>query len=570
MKKITKYSTLFLLVISLLSCKKYLEPNPDNSLMQGQVLAVPAYAEGLLLNAYKDMPANISFEKDIISDDAVSNDPNSEFRLMATGSWTSSNNPLSKWSQAYKEIFYINSFLQIYDSVTWDGENKTINDLHFKRLTGESYGLRAWWEFQLLEYHAGKTADGQLLGFPIVLKPLTIDDNLNLPRNTFAECVSQLISDCDTAIANLTDTYTDIPGDADYNQALGSRWTNRMSGYAARALKSRITLFAASPAFNLTNDNIEWEEAAKAAGELLKLHAGISSLSPTGLTWYTNSNDPDIIWARAIVSSHSLELNNFPPSLLGEGNTDPTQELVNAFPMKNGFPIDNLNSLYDPANPYASRDPRLAVDIIYNGNKLGAKGVINTYIGAPMDGINVQTNSTRTGYYLNKFMLDNVSINTPVINQNHFNTYFRFTEVFLNYAEAANEAWGPDADPNGYGFTSRSIIAALRKRAGITQPDAYLASVVTKEGFRTLVRNERRLELCFEGRRFNDLRRWNDLPDFRATLVAAYITKTGLIPPYSYNYQEVEKRNYQDYMIYGPIPKNEVLKSDQLKQNNGW
>jgi hypothetical protein len=568
MKSIIKYSVFFLAGIALVSCKKYLEPNPDNSLTKDQILKVPAYVEGLLLNAYKDMPSQTTFDLDVISDDAVTNDPNSDYRMMATGSYASSDNPAATWFGAYKEIFYINTFLQMYTNVDWDGQNKAINDLHVKRLTGEAYGLRAWWEFRLLEYHAGKTDDGKLMGFPIVLKPLTVSDNLNLSRNTLLECVDQILADCDTAIAYLPDSYKDVPGEADYNAGLGSRWTNRMTANAARALKSCVTLFAASPAFNPDNDISRWQEAAKDAGELLKRNGGIASLSPTGLTWYTDNTDPDVIWSRAISSSHGLESDNFPPSLLGNGRTDPTQELVNAFPMENGYPIDNSLSLYDPAYPYANRDPRLAMYIIYNGNPLGSKGVINTYMGAPRDGINAQTNSTRTGYYLKKFVLDNVNVSDPVVNQKHFKTYFRFTEIFLNYAEAANEAYGPDADPNGYGFSARAVLEAIRKRAGISQPDVYLASVTSKGDFRKLVHNERRLELCFEGKRFDDLRRWNDLAHFKAAVKGVFIDQTGSIPAYSY--QEVEKRSYQDYMIYGPIPKNEVLKSDQLKQNEGW
>jgi len=570
MKNSTKYLIFLLAGMALTACKKSLEPNPDNNLTEEQILGNPAYTEGLLLNAYKDMPAVVSFDQDVISDDAVSNDPSSVYRLMATGSWSAINNPISKWNQAYKEIYYINTFLSEYNKVVWDSKNSVVNDLHKKRLTGESYGLRAWWEFQLLKYHAGISSDGQMLGFVIVTKPLNINDNWNLPRNTFAECVAQIVADCDKAIANLPDTYADIAGNTNYNLAMGARWDNRMAGYAARALKATVLLYAASPAYNPNGDNTKWADAAKTAGELIKALGGTSALPATGLTWYTSLTgvNPEIIWSRAIVSSRALEMDNFPPSLLGSGETNPTQELVDAFPMKNGYPINNALGLYNSANPYANRDPRLASYILYNGNSLGAKGVINTYIGAPKDGINVLTNSTRTGYYVKKFLLDNVSLTTPEVSQNHFNTYFRVTELFLDYAEAANEAYGPDADPNGYGFTARNLISAIRKRAGITQPDAYLTTLTNTANFRGLIHNERRLELCFEGQRFFDVRRWNDLSSFKSTLNAAFITKTG--NTFSYSYQQVEQRMYQDYMIFGPIPYNEILKSNQLKQNKGW
>jgi hypothetical protein len=568
-KRTISLMTVTAVLLSAVSCEKYLEPRPDNSLTESQILAIPAYAEGLLLNAYRAMASTESFDLDVITDDAVTNDPSSAFRQMATGAWTSANNPTSQWAVAYKEIYYANLFLDKYGQVTWDGQNQEINNLDQKRLNGEAHGLRAWWEFQLLEYHAGMSSDGQMMGFPIILKPLTVTDNLNLPRGTFEACMAQIVADCDTAIADLPDTYSDVAGNADYNQAMGARWTNRMAGYAARALKSRATLFAASPAFNISGDESRWQLAAITAGDLLKMAGGLGALSPSGLTWYTNSSDPEIIWARAISASNSLEADNFPPSLQGNGRTNPSQNLVDAFGMKNGYPITSGSSGFDPNNPYANRDPRLEAYIIFNGNQLGAKGTINTYVGAPLNGLGVQSNATRTGYYLSKFLLDNVSVSNPVVTQNHFNTYFRFTEVFLNYAEAANEAWGPDEDPQGYGFTPRMILAAIRKRAGITQPDTFLATVAGKEDFRTLVRNERRLELCFENSRFNDLRRWKDLADFQSPANGVSISQTGA-NTYSYAYGPVEARAYKDYMIYGPIPYDQVLNSDSLKQNKGW
>ena len=82
---------------------------------------------------------------------------------------------------------------------------------------------------------------------------------------------------------------------------------------------------------------------------------------------------------------------------------------------------------------------------------------------------------------------------------------------------------------------------------------------------RELIRNERRLELCFEGFRFWDLRRWKaDI-----TQTAKGISITGETTK---NYQpiEVDAREYKDYMYYGPIPYSEILKFNALVQNQGW
>jgi len=122
--------------------------------------------------------------------------------------------------------------------------------------------------------------------------------------------------------------------------------------------------------------------------------------------------------------------------------TNPAQNLVDAFGMKNGYPItDPVNSTYDPANPFTGRDPRMDKYIIYNTAKLKS-AAINTYIGAASNGINVLLTSTRTGYYLKKFMNEGVKLDPgSALSQNHNYVLARTTELLLNYAEAANEAW---------------------------------------------------------------------------------------------------------------------------------
>ena len=115
----------------------------------------------------------------------------------------------------------------------------------------------------------------------------------------------------------------------------------------------------------------------------------------------------------------------------------------------------------------------------------------------------------------------------------------------------------------GHNYSARNVIAAIRKRAGIKQPDNYLASITTKDDMRTLIHNERRLELCFEGFRFWDLRRWKE----DLTSAARGINISGT----TFNVVNVEDRKYDNsYMIYGPLPKNEVLKYNALVQNKGW
>ena len=152
--------------------------------------------------------------------------------------------------------------------------------------------------------------------------------------------------------------------------------------------------------------------------------------------------------------------------------------------------------------------------------------------------------------------------------QKVYSAYIRYTELYLAYAEAANEAWGPK-DGRTHSYSAYDVIKAIRNRAGI-KDDPYLEECATdKDKMSELIRNERRIELCFENHRFYDLRRWKvdmSLLTEPAKGVSIVRAGTGL----QYDEIEVESRDYKDYMYYGPIPDNETLKYDQLKQNVGW
>lgn len=568
MKKIVLIGS-YIFFIVFTSCDKYFEPLPDNIFDEKIILSRPPYVEGLLIHAYNGLPNNYYFYTDIATDDAVTNSLNLSYHHMAIGEWTSQNNPVEIWDEAYQEIYYINKFLEIFeqakyasDPIIGDHDNTIRDALHKKRLKGEAYGLRAWYKFQLLQAHSGKTSDGSLLGFPLMDENIKLQDDWRLPRNTFAECVNSIISDLDTAISNLPAIYENI-GEPNHDAAMGDRFYNRMNGNAAKALKSRVILHAASPAYS-EQSGITWEQAARVSGDFL---SQLGTLFDGGITFFSTIHNKELIWSNAMRAISNWEADNFPPSLFGFGSTNPSQNLVDAFPMKNGYPINHEFSGYDPNDPYSNRDPRLDEYIIYDGAEL-KNTEIRTYEGAPSDGIRVQEFSTRSGYYLKKLMNENVNIDPAApISVNHVYTILRETEVHLNFAEAANEAWGPDGDPFGYGFTARTIIGNLRARAQITQPDTYLADINSKEQMRALIRNERRLELCFEGFRFWDIRRWNDIATMQKPVMGVYITfSEGLL---SYDYREIEKRIYQPYMIYGPIPYTETLKYN-IKQNNGW
>jgi hypothetical protein len=442
-------------------------------------------------------------------------------------------------------------------------------------------------KYYLLRNHGGFESGGQLLGTPIYDKFLETQSDFSIPRATFSDCVNSAYADFTealkylpmdfgnvAAISGLPAGFSEVTDINNYNTVFGDFSRQRISGRITRALRGRLALLVASPSFNLSNDLLLWQTAANYSAELLNDLGGIAGLDPKGHIFYLaaqvteanlTSGDlkdlKEIIWRRPVYSDRARETSNFPPSLFGSGRINPTQNLVDAFPMANGYPITNASSNYNPANPYAGRDPRLGMYIITSGSTYKSQ-IINTGVGGGDNAVEAIQTSTRTGYYLKKLLREeaNPSTTTPS-DQQHFNTHIRYTEIFLNYAEAANEAWGPDGTGTNT-FSARQVIRAIRNRAGIPLPDNYLASITTKDQMRTLIRNERRLELCFESFRFWDLRRWKE--DLTVAALGVKINGT------TYNYFTVEERTFDNsYMHYGPIPDKEVIKFNFV-QNKGW
>lgn len=586
MKKILLICLSILVLFS--SCEDMFEPEIENNLELQNAYTNATYAQGLLLNGYTRIPTNSWSFNEVATDDAVTNDRNSGFLKAATGQWTSMNNPLDQWRNSRAAIQYLNQFFAVTDSVNW-AVDPVISKMFNDRMKGEAYGLRALFMFYLLQHHAGKAGSGELLGVPLLLQHETVTSDFNQPRATFEACMQQLYSDLNKAEELLPIDYSDtspVPQkyagvNADnYHRVFGASFMGRMTGRIAKAIRAKAALLAASPAFNSVTS--KWEVAANYAAEVINLGGGLSNLtrgdSNKDLQWYNTTggidalaagaNSPDILWRGNVGTSNDLERNNFPPTLNGNGRVNPTQNLVDAFPMANGYPISDVpNAGYSAAAPYTGRDPRLNLFILVNGSTAGtSNSVINTSANSPTnDGLNKVETSTRTGYYLKKLLRQDVNLNpSSTTTQKHFNPHIRYTEIYLAYAEAANEAWGPLAT-GAHSYSAYDVIKAIRRRAGVgtTNGDPYLESIKSdKDAMRILIRNERRLELCFEGFRFWDLRRWN--ANLNETAKGVSISGSN------YSIINVENRSYENYMIYGPIPYTETVKYTNLVQNAGW
>lgn len=572
----------------------------------------PAFMEGVLANAYVLLPFSYGPVSDVATDDCVSNDETNGYRLMASGTWSSNNDPMSQWQSSRHVIMYLNNFLSYAQNVNWSDDER-INQAFKLRLSGEAYGLRALFMYNLLRAHGGWGDDGVLYGVPIVTEPEGASTDFNVPRNTFKDCMDSLMADVNRAIELLPEDYkdasmeTDIPAQyraigitnpVEYNRICGVHFGGRMSARIAEAIRAMATLMAASPAFS-EGSGYTWEQAADYAAVVIDhIDRGqavadggsvdaLTGVASNGYTWYANAseiadlgagvNPAEIIWRGGRNNENPLETDNFPPTLYGNGRINPTQNLVDAFPMANGYPITDERSGYDPNDPYTGRDPRLTTYILVNGGTAGISNsviITGNYGTTTNDQLNQENRySTRTGYYMKKHLRQDVNLNPSSLNrQFHYTAYIRTTEILLDYAEAANEAYGPKGT-GSHAYSAYDIIKAIRARAGVGGTnDPYLEEMAnSKETMRELIRNERRLELCFENKRFYDLRRWQvPLEQLNETARGMQITQNASTAALIYTPITVENRAFKDYMYWGPVPYSECLKFSNLQQNKGW
>ncbi len=564
----------YIIIISLagsISCEALIEPVDENALGADRLNYDPSFAEGVLINAYAEMINQYTFTG-VGTDDAVTNDLNNGFRRLAVGQWTAQFNPASRWDK-YEPIFYINKFITTIDNVQWKRDPE-INELFKMRLLGEAQAMRALHHLYILQAHGGQGQSGVLLGIPYFTEFVEADGDFNVPRLGFEATVNAINADFNEALNILPMDYTDdvttLPSPYEsfsleaYKFVFGSNNDLRISGRHIKAFQAKLALLAASPAF-LDGSGNYYQEAAELSAALLNDIGGIGGLDQGGVQFYDDDGDkysPELLWRSSVYRAAWIEENQLPPSLNGDGRVNPSQNLVDAFPMENGHPIADPTSGYDATNPYEGRDPRLAQYILYNGNMIGDKTIF-TGVGAGINRLDsISQKSTRSGYYLKKLLRPDVTISSDgtTTDQEHFNIFLRYTDMFLVFAEAANELGGPNFMVGG--MSARDVISAIRQRAGITQPDAYLQSVTSLEDMRALIRNERRLELCFEGHRFWDMRRWGI--DLNEDVKGLFYNGNQYMPI------AVEQRQFGERAIYGPIPQSETVKFSNLEQNKGW
>jgi len=523
---------------------------------------------------------------EITTDNGSSNlNTNSGFGTFNTGAWTAASTGMfwgSDWTQGFQAIRALNLYLKNIDNVPVDPEYNFDESVRANR-KAEAKFLLAWFYAEL---------NKEFGGLPIVKDVFAVADNMKVPRSTFDETVAYITTLCDEAAAVLPISYPD--------DQLG-----RVTKGAALALKARTLLYAASPLWNNSAkpldspyrgkyDANKWKLAAQACKAVIDM--GIYDLHPDLSNLFTTVTNKEIIFAHMMRPQCYMTMISVPYKLnktgVGgkSGCNQVSYNMVKQYEiLKNGvaYSIDDPASGYDPNDPFKNRDPRFYRDCMFNGSKFMGQtvsvGVAEA--GAPKTPIHncSEISPYYTYVYAVKFadLTYQISVdgrnpvNTPVNFANY--PYIRYAEILLDYAEAMNEAYGPEVDGLGIGMTALQAVNKVRTRAAyVPGKQEYLGyagsmpeipSGLSKDAMRTKIHHERRVELTYEEHRFWDCRRWKEAPDEDILAQIPTYKADGTV---QYPIQVIDHRPFDSKMYRMPIPESETFADPELKQNPGW
>jgi starch-binding outer membrane protein, SusD/RagB family len=560
--KITVKNIMLMAGVSLLavSCKKdFLDTKIDTNATPKTIITDRATLYTFANAFYASLPNGFTaIDNNLFaaaSDEAQQTNPVNEVQVFNQGSLNPNSNPDGgAYKRLYEGIRAANFYLDY--STGWeefiarnrDTVSDVVNYNRDKRFIswyrGEAHIARAYYYAELIKRYGA---------VPLVDVTYGQSGGAIPAQKSYNEMVEWIVNEIDT-----------------YKDSIAVNW--RTNGFAdqdgrftkafALALKARVLVFAASPLNNEGNAVDKWQRAAAAARDVLTASPELDlALHTNGYGNYFSGNNAlnskETILAVRRPAGNQPEMNNYPISTPGgRSGVTPSHNLVADYEYT-GAP--------DPADPYKNRDPRLAASVVTNGSTWNGR-VIDQSPGGADD--QAKSNSSKTGYYLKKFLADQLNLTQGGTAQHNW-VVFRYAEVLLNYAEAVNEAYGPDDIPAGFPYSARQVLKLLRDRASVLLP---IVTAADKTGFRTAVKHERRIELAFEDHRFWDLLRWKDANTaLNLAVKGVRITKN---PDGSYNYEvrDVAPRVFKDPAMYRyPFSQTEVAAAKgAITQNTGY
>lgn len=512
---------------------------------------------------------------DAASDDAISiNNNEPEIYKLFMGRYSAVSRLTDmEWGGYYQGIRKANILINNIDVVPFNltyinalGETKPLN----YTMKAEARFLRAHFYFELVKRYGGVP----LIGDNVYV----LGDDVQLPRNTFAQCIDYIVRELD----EIKDDLRSLP------MADATEFAHAPTKEACLAMKARVLLYAASPLFNEkpleagneligypSYDSGRWNLAAQAAKDLIDQYGpkgkGTLNLAQDYRNIFVDfygGNNPELIFFRPVGKNESIETANgplgFSGNSLGNGNTNPTQNLVESFLMKDGTKY--VSTSVD--DPFKNRDPRLDFTILHHGSRW-LNTTLDTQVGGTHNPSGAQY--SRTCYYMAKFMKD-YQTSSNYEDNIHLWVMYRYGEVLLNYAEALNEvALAGGTIDNKEVLNS---LIQLRKRAGIEPGNENYYGLPAPQNYdaaemREIIRNERRIEMAFEEQRYWDIRRWRIAEDiFKEPLKGLNIQVVG--NKTIYNEVNVLSAEFDTKRYFYPIPYSEVIKNGNMIQNPNW
>lgn len=516
--------------------------------------------EQMLTNVYSYMPNNLTTAtmRDCGCDDAEHGNSSSVYQYFNNGSWSAVNTVDDSWS-LYYGIRAANGFIEEVANVDISRyQHNASYENWIKKLAFFPYEarlLRANYFFELARRYGD-------IAMPMTV--LTTEEANTIEKTSFSDVIDFIVEECDSCAANLPDTYLGEPD----NQI------GRMTKGFAKALKSKALLYAASPLHNEDGDLELWKKSASAALDIID--DGVYSLDNRDCA--NRIDSPEVVMLVIGGDSRTFEQNNFPLRFTEGARTGatavfPSQNLVDAFETSSGYAVTLTDSGwksddpgFDPAAPYADRDPRFYRTVLANGMEFKGS-VIETFEGG-LDDAEVTAGGSPTGYFLKRYIQESTSF-TPdktVTNKHHWIVY-RYAETLLTYAESMANAFPQDMNhtDENYPYSAMQALNQVRMNAGMPE-----IPQCDYEEFMQRLQNEWRVEFAFEDHRFWDVRRWKIGNQTQRELAAVKIQKSedGEL---SYYRQVYETRTWTDRMYLYPIPQTELHKNNNLfPQNTGW
>jgi len=588
---------LFILTIS--SCVDILETNPKTEYSDADVWGDPNLVETFINEMYRALDDPLTQRGPAVFSDEAHRRTNGAIQNFNASLMTSDNlqgwvgdraQYRLVWHELYKNIRATNLFFENIDRVDFDGNMDLKN-----RMIGEVHFCRAWYYFFLARMYGG---------VPIITQAYQLDDEFEVPRDSFDEVIEFIVDELDKAAELLPEFHS-------------SQNDGRATKGAAMALKSRVLVAAASDLYNTdvfpTYSNPEligytdksnasrmtrWQRAKDATKAVMDL--GLYNLfqgtnDSTALNfvdYFTSVSYPgEDIFVRYITPQRTGEVNivglsNTPVGWRGQGNTAPIGQMVDSYEMSDGTKFD-WNNPEHKANPYKNRDPRFYADILYEGAYwqprqpdfavFDPEGILQVGTWERWDPVNNEAylehgldgrrgnaspfEASETNYYARKFLDPAIYHGTEI--QPITFRYIRYTEILFNYAEACIELGQYDE--------AKMYLNQIRARAEM--PDLTESGEELRERFR----NEKRVEMFLEDQRFWDIRRWvigpeTYTPVMKVEFYYPLLPDNSTSPNPIITVEELDeiKRAWNDKSYFFPILRDEMNRNSKLIQNPGY